>query len=269
MRDLPDFLSDEPSRASEATQSPEPAAQPEPQPTPEANQGQPRDETGKFAPKVTAEPEPAPQPAPQPEPQPVAHSVPLPTFLEMRDKLSHTEAELKRLTEWRQQQEAQARAQPVNVPDPNEDPVGYQEYQREAVQAEMFVMRRDFSRQFAVTQHGQEAVDAAWKWGIERCDADPHFNAKVRGHPDPAGFVVSEWKRDQVASKVDPNEYEAYLAWKAAGGHQAAPAQLAPAGAPTPAPVAPRPSLAAAPSAGASSSVEAVTGEERFSRMFP
>lgn len=267
MKELPDFLSDEPSRASEPTPAPEPAAQPEPQPTPEASQGQPRDEKGKFAP-IAAQPapDPAPQPAPQPEPQPVAHSVPLPTFLEMRDKLTHTEGELKRLTEWREQQEAQARRQPV--PDPEQDPDGYRQYERQTIDEGMFVMRRDFSRQFAVQTHGQEAVDAAWKWGVERCDADPHFNAKVRSHPDPAGFVVSEWKRDQVASKVDPTEYDAFLAWKAAGGQQAALAP-APQPAPTPAPAAPRPSLAAAPSAGASASVEAVTGEERFSRMFP
>jgi hypothetical protein len=191
--------------------------------------------------------------------------VPLATFLDVRDKLSAAEKEARDLREWRRQQEA--RATPVPVPDRYEDPEGYEAHQQATIATQMFVTRRDFSREIATIKHGEQVVNAAWEWGIGQCDRDPHFDAKVRASANPAEFVVAEWRRDQVASKVDPNEFEAFLAWKASGG-AAAPANPAPTAAPTPAPAAPRPSLAAAPSAGAHAAAVPRDGQATFDAMF-
>jgi len=266
MSELPDFLSDEPRAASEA-EAPapvsEPVAQPAPQPTPEQPEGPQRGPDGRFAP---VEPAATPTPeTPQAAPVEPAHVIPLTTFLDVRDKLSAAEKEARELRAWREQQEAQSR-QPL--PSRDEDPEAYEAHQRQAMDDSMFVMRRDFSRNFANITHGQQTVDAAFEWGADLCGKDPHFNAKVRAHPDPVNFVVSEWKRDQVASKVDPSRYEAFLAWEASGGASPAPAQPGAQPAPTPAPVAPRPSLAGGPSAGASSGAIPRDGEATFDAMF-
>lgn len=250
MSDLPDFLSDEPAHApaAEPAPAPEPAAPPAPPPTPEPA---PAPLAAEAAPAAPVEP---------------AHTVPLPTFLDLRDRATAAEKEAKELREWRQQQEAARARQPL--PDRDQDPDAYEAHQRQAVDESMFVMRRDFSRNFAEIAHGKQTVDAAFEWGANLCDQDPHFNAKVRGHPDPVGFVVAEWKRDQVASKVDPSQYEAFLAWQASGGVSPAPATPAPSAAPTPAPVAPRPSLAGGPSAGAHAAAIPRDGEATFDAMF-
>lgn len=263
--DLPDFLSDAPTPAPASepapAPAPEPAPQPEPQPEPAAA-APVRGPDGRFAP---VEPAPAAEPAPQPAADPV-HHVPLATFLDTRDRLSAAEKEAKELREWRQQQEAQARRVPI--PNRDEDPEGYEAHQRQTIDDSMFAMRRDFSRNFAVVQHGQQAVDAAFQWGVNLCDRDPHFNAKVRSHPDPVGYVVSEWKRDQLLSRIAPEDLEAFQQWKASGGQAPAPAAPAPTAAPTPAPLAPRPSLAAAPSAGAHAGAIPRDGAATFGAMF-
>lgn len=255
MSDLPDFLSDEPSAASEPTAaapSPEPAPQPEPQPTPE--------------PAAAASPDPAPQPADPPH-------VPVLALLDEREKRQaaerardEAEKRARDLEQWRQQQEAAARRQPI--PSRDEDPDAYEQHQRAVIDEQQFVMRRDFSREIATIKHGEQVVGTAFEWGVQRCDADPHFNAKVRSHPNPIEFVVSEWKRDQVASKVDPSKYEAFLAWEAQQAANPAP-QAQPAAPAAPAqPAAPRPSLAAAPSAGSSSGAVPRDGAATFDAMF-
>jgi hypothetical protein len=267
MSELPDFLSDEPRAASEAeapAPASEPVAQTALQPTPEAPEGTLRGPDGRFAP-VEATPAPvAAEPLTAAPVEPV-HSVPLATFLDLRDKATAAEKRAADLQQWRDQQEAQSR-QPL--PSRDEDPEAYEAHQRQAMDDSMFVMRRDFSRNFANITHGQQTVDAAFEWGADLCGKDPHFNAKVRAHPDPVNFVVSEWKRDQVASKVDPSRYEAFLAWEASGGASPASAQPGAQPAPTPAPVAPRPSLAGGPSAGDHAQAVPADGEQQFARMF-
>lgn len=263
MSELPDFLSDEPSSAPEPTPVSEPAAPPAPQPTPEpVAEGPQRGPDGRFAP-VEAPPPAEPPPAAPVEP---AHHVPLTTFLDVRDKLSAAEKEARELREWRQQQEAERNRQPP--PNRDEDPEAYEAHRQAMVADELFVQRRDFSREIATIKHGDQVVNAAFEWGASLCDRDPHFNAKVRSHPNPMEFVVSEWRRDQVASKVDPNDYDAFLAWKASGGASPAPAQPAPTAAPTPAPAAPRPSLASGPSAGAHAGAIPRDGQATFDAMF-
>lgn len=262
MSELPDFLSDEPRAASETAPVSEPSTPPAPEPTPEAPpEGPQRGPDGRFAPA-----EPAPSAEPPAAPVEPAHHVPLTTFLDVRDKLTAAEKEARELREWRQQQEAERNRQPP--PSRDEDPEAYEAHRQALVADELFVARRDFSREIATLKHGEQTVNAAFEWGATLCDKDPHFNAKVRAHPNPMEFVVAEWKRDQVASKVDPSEFEAFLAWKASGGASPAPATPAATPAVPAPPVAPRPSLAGGPSAGAHAGAVPRDGQATFDAMF-
>lgn len=254
--DLPDFLSDEPS----STPSVQPAAAPEGL-APEAAAPAP----------ASAQPSPPAAAAPVATPEP-AHSVPLPTFLDLRDKLSAAEKDAKELREWRQQQESAAQRQRAQAPDPNEDPEGYQRFQVAQQDQAQFAMRLDMSRGFAEVRHGAETVQSAFDWGVKRCDEDPFFNAKVRASKDPVGLVVGEWQREQQLSAMTPEDFAAFQAFKAAqtAGQPGAPPNpaAAPAAAP-PRPAAPRASIAAAPSAGASAGVIPRDGQAQFDAMFP
>ena len=218
----------------------------------------------------------APAPEPQPEAEPAVvdpatgQPVPLATFLDMRDRATAAEREARTLREWRQQQEEAARRQ-QEIPDRTEDPEGYEAH-REAAQREQFrVMYRNASKRFATLEHGQDAVTAAEKWYDEQGRHDPFFNQKVWTSEDPYGVVLAEWQRSQLLSKVDPTDYDAFLAWKRQQAGQA-PAQPQPAAgapaAPPARPAAPRPSIAAAPSAGASSDPAVKNGDETYREMF-
>jgi hypothetical protein len=250
--ELPDFAG-ESTPAPADIQTQEPVAQPAP--------------AQQEAPATPPVVEPA-QPAPvAPVEPPVAQHVPLSTFLDMRDKAAANEKRAKELEAWRQQQEAQARRQPA--PDPTEDLVGFQQHQAQQFHGALYAQSLTFSRRMAEMQHGPDVTKTAFEWGAARCDQDPFFNEKVRASQDPVGLVVEEWKREQLLSKLDPTDLEAFQAWKA--GQAANPATLQQAAVAQQAaarPAAPRASLAAAPSAGASADPRPLDGEETYTAMF-
>lgn len=277
---LPDFVSDDPSAPADPAPEPvveaAPAAEATPEPVPAA-EGQPRDAGGKFAPIVPAvEAAPAVEPvvaapaAPVPTPPPEQAFAPLAALLDERDKRQAAEKRAKELEDWRTQQEAQARRQPP--PDPTQDPEAFRQHQAQQLDQVFWDQRLEMSRGFAEMRHGAETTAKAYEWGLERCDADPYFNAKVRASKDPIGLVVGEWQREQLLAKVTPEDLAAFETWKQA---QAAPApvgvahQLAAAPAAPPTPLAPpRPSLAGAPSASTSASPVPRDGEATFAKMF-
>jgi hypothetical protein len=249
--DLPDFAGEQsPVPETPPVQEPAPAPAPAPQEAPAS------------PPEPAAQPEPPQEPAPaQPPP------VPLATYLETREKLTAAEKEAKELREWRAQQEALARRQPP--PSRDEDPEGFEAYRDQQLSGMLHQQKVTFSRRMAEITHGKDAVAEAFEWGASLCDKDPHFNAKVAASDDPLELVVTEWKRDKLLSKASPEDFDAFLAWKAA--QAANPGQPQPAGAapqPAPRPAAPRPSIAAAPSAGASADPQGMDGEQVFTGMF-
>ena len=211
----------------EEPQTEAPIAEPvQPEPVAEEPKAEPsRDEHGRFAPK--AEPE-----APKAE-QPM---VPLAALHETRDKLRDMEAKLSAMEK---PQEA------PQMPDVFEDPQGFAAYQQQMLQQALYQQRLDMSHRFAMQQHGKESVEAAMKWGEQRCASDPAFNQMVMSNPDPVGFAIEQYQRDQIASQVSMDDYKQFQAWKAA---QAAAAQPQPTAA---APVPPAPvSIASIPSSG-------------------
>lgn len=198
----------------------EPIVEAQPEPEPEAPV---RDEAGRFAPKQQTQ-------------------VPVSALEAERSRRQALEAQL---AEYQRQQQ---------TPDPEYDPSGYTDHQvqtiQQQLQAQLFQQSLTFSRRLAEQVHTPEAVAQAHEWGMARCDADPLFNQRVSTSPDPYEFVVSEWKRDQVLSRLQGNDLDQFLQWKAQqanplGAPQPQPAVMAPQ------PVAPPPrSLASAPAAG-------------------
>lgn len=234
--------------------SPEPAntpavqAEPTPETAAEAPHGPARGPDGKFAPRDTAAPQEASVAAPEQAPQqPAAPSaapegyVPLPVFMQLRDEMR----DLKR-----QVTPPQPQYEPIPAPDPYEDPEGFVQYQQAQVQQATYGVNLQWSRRIAEIQYGPEVTGQAFDWGVARCDADPFFNQKVASSQDPVGFVVAEWKREQLLSKVtDPAQIDAFLAWQASQGPGAPAQQAAPAAFPQSSQMPPR-SIAAAPQAG-------------------
>lgn len=194
-------------------------------------------------------------------PKPEPGFVPIVAMLDARDRAKAAEAELARLRE--QQQQA-----PVQRPDPYEDPEGFSAWQEAQTAAAVYQTRLEFSDQIASIKHGEETVKAAKEWGFNKCNEDPYFNAKVAASRDPIGYVVAEYKREEIASKVTPDEFAQFQAWKTAQ-QQLQTTQPAPAAAPQQTSAIPPPSLASAPSAGSILTEPVQSDEDIFKEVLP
>jgi len=190
--------------------------------------------------------------------KPTEGFIPIGAMMDERDKRKAAEARLAQL-------EQRQPAQPIQMPDPYEDPEGYAAAQQAQVGGALYQINLRYSERLANVEHGAEAVKAAKDWGFAKCETDPYFNAKVAASEDPIGFVVAEYKRDEIASKVDLTEFGQYQAWKAAqstiAGGQPPP--------PNTAPAIPSPSLASAPSAGSILTEVAASEEDIFDGAIP
>jgi hypothetical protein len=211
---LPFLETEEPAEVIE-TPTQEPAqAETAQQPTeaePVEKPERPRGPDGKFLPKEeTTKPEPV--------------MVPIAALHETRDKVRDLEAKLQQMQPPQEPQQ--------QVPDIFEDPKGYQEFQDQKLQTLLYQERYRFSERLAVNQYGQDAVKNAVEWAAQRAQQDPHFNAQAFSNPDPVGFAVEQYKRDQVASQVDLSEFEKFKAWQAAQAETQQPIQQQPQNAP-------------------------------------
>lgn len=199
--------------------------------------------------------EPAPEPA-KPEPG----FVPFAAVLDERDKRKELQAEIERM------RQAQPAAQPQPIPDMFEDPEGYTTALAQTFEQRIYQTQLQMSDRFAQNQYGEELTTAAKQWAFEKCNQDPHFNAKVRESGDPVGYAVKEYQRDQIASSVTPDDFQQFMAWKQAQAGLT-PAPAAPIDNPSPAKPPPR-SLASAPSAGPAAAEPVQSDEEIFAETF-
>ncbi len=190
--------------------------------------------------------------------KPTEGFVPIGAVLDERDKRKALEAELAQL---------RAKPAPIQMPDPYEDPEGYAAAQQAQVGGALYQINLRYSERLANVEHGAETVTAAKEWGFAKCETDPYFNAKVAASEDPIGFVVAEYRRDEIASKVNPSDFQEYQAWKAAQATIAQQgAQPPPPNSP---PAIPSPSLASAPSAGSILTEVAASEEDIFTGAIP
>lgn len=136
--------------------------------------------------------------------------VPLKALHETRDEVRDLKARLAQFELPQQPQQA-----PL-VPDMFEDPDGYTAWQNQQMSRAIYAERYNFSQRLAEQQHGKETVQSAVNWAAERAANDPQFNMAALSQPDPVGFAIEQWKKDQIVSQVDANEYEQFKQWKAA-----------------------------------------------------
>jgi hypothetical protein len=174
-----------------------------------------------------------------------AHEVPLVALLNEREKRQNAEREAAELRAWKAEQEA--KAAPIQRPDPYEDPDGYNQYVQNQLAASEWKTRAEISGRFAEQRHGKELVEAAVAWAQAEGAKDPTLGQRVMAQASPVEWVVDQYNRDQIYQRIssDPN---AYAQFQANPGAVAPPPMMAPAVAPKQAP--PR-SLATAPSTGA------------------
>lgn len=237
----------------------------EDQPKPEmAKVEEPAQEPEQPAPVEPAPVEPAQAAQPVVEPkQPEPGFVPIGAMLDTRDKLKAAEAELTQLR-------AQQAPQQVQMPDPYEDPEGFARVQEQRVQSAILNQTLNTSERFARKEYGVETVEAAKAWALQRYASDPFYHQQVLSDADPYERVVRDYRQEQLFAKVQPSDFDAFLAWKAAQGQlQQQQQQAAPAAPPNPASAIPPRSLASAPSAGGVLSDVQQSDEEMFAEVIP
>lgn len=208
------------------------------------------------APEPVAEPvaaEPVTPPVVTPEPaKPDPGFVPLAALLDERDRKKQVEAELARY------QAQQQPAEPLDVYDP-EQLAGFTHQQ-------VINTKLDISEDMTRDKFGDELVDKARDWALQRFNANPAYQAEVLRQRNPWKFVVEQYQRDQIASQVSLTDFEQFQAWKAAQA-QLTQQTAAPVAA-TPSPVQPPPSLASAPSAGSTTQPKPDPVTEKLNAMF-
>jgi hypothetical protein len=130
----------------------------------------------------------------------VSPTVPLPTFLGIKDKYRDEKAERiaaqEREAALKKQLEEFQRNAPKEsqAPDPFHDPRGYADYRFKELESQRINDKIMMSGEFAKRTHGEEAVVEAAKWAAARTAHDPHFDALVAGQPDPMEWVIQQHK---------------------------------------------------------------------------
>lgn len=252
MSDLPDFLGGEPSDVAEAPviETPAPSiAEPE----------------APVAPLEAETPqEPIAPVAPQADPtQPPPGHVPLTALLDTRDQLREARAQVAAL---------QSQVQPQQEPDPFEDPEGFAAHQRATFDQQLKVQAFTTSKMIAESGPDAALVPQAIQYAAQRAESDPGFRHQSYNHPNPVGFALQEFKRQQTLTQVG-DDPDAFVRKRAAELGFVLPPPVNPAAQPAPPashqrPVAPRPSLANAPSAGHVAAPKVRDGEQTFDAMF-
>ncbi len=206
-------------------------------------------------PEATAEAiEPTPEPAPEPVPEVPAveeepKHVPLPAFLDMRD--GKKEAERRATEAERKLAEIEA-AKTVKVPDPLDDPKGYEAHVEKLVTQQVTATRFNMSNVIAEQTHGKEAVEAALAWAEEKAKSDPTFVQSYMQSPHPVDLIVRQHKRDSLVGQLpeDVSSLDELVEREIAKRGLSAPAPAPAVAVSQQAPATPPRSLASQPSAG-------------------
>ena len=193
-------------------------------PAPEQPQqdGRPRDEHGRFAPRQAQEAPATPQPEPQAQDTPAAKEeahIPSWRVREIREEAARQMAE--REAQWQRQYEALQRQAQPRTPEPEIDPyVDPQRFRDEGIrqhvspiQQEIQLMREEFSYQRAEDKHGAEKVRDAYQWikqGMSQRDPEvisAYQRAMQSRHP--FGEIVEAHGKRTVFQTVgnDPNAW--------------------------------------------------------------
>lgn len=147
------------------------------------------------------EAEPAPEAPPEPKQD---HFVPLPKYLDTRDELKEARRKLAEYEAARPQR---------TIPDALDDPEGFAAFQSE----QLGQLKLEMSYEMASDKHGQEKVEAARTWAIERANEDPAFDAQCKielaRQRNPIDWIVRQHQRESMLSQLptDVSSIEEYI----------------------------------------------------------
>jgi hypothetical protein len=195
------------------------AVEPAPQEQPAEQEGQPRDEHGRFAPKAQEPEAPAPALSP-PEPQP-DHRIPLTELLNEREKRQKFERELEETrrqnealqAQWQQFQAQQQRQQqpPPEAPDIFENPQAYTSHIQQTLEQRTRELELNFSLRLAKMSYKDE-FDEAYQAVMQRgAMGDKATVAALVNSSDPGEAIVS-WHRQQKIYQQTGGDLEGYFA---------------------------------------------------------
>lgn len=127
-------------------------------------------------------------------------------------------------------------SKPQEIPDPLDDPAGYQRHFDAQLDQRLQAQRADMSYQFAVREHGKDKVEEARAWAIEKAKNDPIFNQQVgavfQSEALPVDWVVQQHQRDALLNQIgDPSKLDDWFqqeATKRGYALQSAPPAAAP-----------------------------------------
>ena len=165
-------------------------------------------------------------PVAEPEIKEDERNIPLPTFLDMRDRAKAAERRAAEL-------EAQnaPKPTPAEMPDPIDDPRGFADWQQGQFQQAIIAERFAISDTIAKQQYGAETVETAAKWAMERAATDPSFKMAYMQQQHPLDWIVREHKRSGLISEIGDNVDDWFAKEAAKRGYAAT---SAPNAAPTP-----------------------------------
>ena len=143
--------------------------------------------------------EPAPQVTETAPPPRDDKFVPLAAMLDERDKRKALEAELAQFRASQPQETA-------TVPDPYDDPAGYNAFVADMTNRAALAVKFDLSEDMAVGVHGEEAVNAAKEWGAQKAQSDPSFQRDFLAARNPIDWVVRQHRQadDLALYQRDP-----------------------------------------------------------------
>jgi hypothetical protein len=191
----------------------EPVAEP-------VNDGQPRDDQGRFAAKAE-EPAVAEPVATEPQGKEEAY-VPSWRLREMREEREAVERRFQETQQQWQRQiaELQAKlpkAEPAKAPDVFEDPNAFLQHgvqqAVDPINSKVTSLVESFSKKWAIKEHGQEKVDAAYAWVKEGMQTrNPEVMAvyqRAMASDDPYEHIVGGHQKQTVFSKIgnDPDAW--------------------------------------------------------------
>lgn len=178
----------------------EPATRIEEQPH---DDGPPRDESGRFAPKDTGENQPEAEVQPEPVTPPVQEvdtgHIPIAALKDERAKRQQLEQQLQQYEAYYQQQLAAQQQQPQYAPDMYADPEGYAAYLRDSLRQELMAETQQTIQHQAVVQKAefseimarQKFADYDEKVEVfkQMVEENPHLLNVLQRAPDPAAYA--------------------------------------------------------------------------------
>lgn len=144
--------------------------------------------------------------------------VPISALMDERDKRKAAEERAKQFA---------PKPEAAIVPDPLDDPVAYNAYMGQQLEARVAQERFNMSNIMASQTHGEDTVKAAIEWAGERAAQDPAFAVSYMREAHPIDWIVRQHKQSSLLSEIGDNVDDWFVREAAKRGYAMAPAPVA------------------------------------------